>query len=72
MAKQVFQQWRQHPALRRQSAVFVVRLLPNFLRPCVHQHIARPGIKSESRRVRRQYADIGDTADIEQHAGFVG
>ena len=51
--------------------VFVVRLLPNMLHPCVHQHIAGAGIEAERRGVGREDADIGNAANVEYGAGFI-
>ena len=66
------EQFGQHLPLCRFFAVLVVGKLPDMPHPCVHQHIARAGVETGGGRVRRQDADVGDAADVEDDAGFGG
>ena len=40
------------------------------LRPCVHQHIARPCVEAEGGCVGGEYTDVGNPADVQHHACF--
>ena len=58
--------------MRGFCAVGIVGLLPDVLCPCVQQHIACAGVKADGWLLGSKHADVGDAADVEHNAGFVG
>ena len=65
MSQQRFQERSDAVAACGVGAIGIEIQLPNMFYPSIHQHIAGAGIEAERGGIGRQYADVGNAADVE-------